>query len=191
MIMNDNFILKELPENLKGFDLVQMLNEIYMDPMEREMIKAKLKYQESKGEVLHRLSYNGGLVREFIKFHEKDLTPFNIGILGLSSVMVNVLTEAFEMQLANEFVCRIGQGDKVYRNSKTLTFLHRAIVAAAKDKRKDPFQRDDIERLRGKHQQANLTLEYVGHELKEKVYHVCCVIYDRHYNKHGFVIFRI
>lgn len=190
-MMNDNFILKELPENLKGFNLVQMLDEVYMDPMEREMIKAKLKYQASKGEVPHRLSYNGDLVREFIKFHEKDLIPFDIGILGLSGVMVDALVEAFEMQLSSEFACQVGQGDRIYRNSKQMVFLHKAIIAAAKDKKKDPFQREDIERFREKHQQPNLTLEYVGHELKEKMCHVCCVIYDRHYNKHGFVIFRI
>ena len=105
--------------------------------------------------------------------------------------MVDTLVEAFGEQFSDEFVCRIERGDKIYRNSKQMIFLRKEIVEAAKDKEHDPFERDDIERLKGRHQQPNLTLEYVGHELKEKECHVCCVIYDRHYNKHGFVIFRI
>lgn len=178
-MMNDKFILRkeDLPDELRKENLVQALDGLFMNPMEREMFKKKLAFET--------LPYRDDLVREFIRFYKTDPSFFNIEIMGLDNNIVNQLESGFKEHLREAFDVMYYEIKSKSPNAFRLLVINKTTL---KQVRTNPFKTDLAIETRSR--APNIVLECVGYldiGIDDRL--VLCIIFDRFYNKHGFVVF--
>jgi hypothetical protein len=194
MMMIDDFILETSPwkredDNLK--EIVNILDNISMDPIERELIKTKfVKEMKCGGTVL---PYRGDLLKEYIEFYKSNQKALAIEIIGLNNIVltdyigkmfVRVLdSESFVSRMYTEYT-KSTQGMFVI----AILGISQDFVVESKENARDIMDT----RVKELHKKGStLILEVIGSETKEDGEYYLLVIYDRHYNKHGYVALKI
>lgn len=176
-----DFILKkeDLPDGLRKKRLMEVLDGLFMDPMERERLKRKLNYED--------LPYRDDLVRDFIRFYKTDSNLFSIEMFGINNEIVWRLVGSFKEYLREIFdVLRYTPKSK----SPNVTRLLVVNKIASENVKISPLKTElGIE---VKNRAPNIVLECIGYFKKgTKDNLISCIILDRFYNMHGFVVFRI
>jgi hypothetical protein len=180
-MMNDNFILKkeDLPDELRKDRLLQALEGLLMNPMEREMLKRKLNYED--------LSYRDDLVREFFRFYKIDPSLFNIEMFGISNELVWRLVGGFKEHLRETFDVLTYTPRSKSPNATRLLVVNKIVSESVKI---SPLKTDLG--LEVKSRSPNIALECIGYfKTGTKDILVLCIIFDRFYNTHGFVVFDV
>ena len=178
--MNDKFILKkeDLPEELRKKRLMEILDSLFIDPMERERLKRKAVEFED-------IPYRDDLVREFISFYKTDPNIFSIEMFGINHEIVWRLVGGFREHLRETFDVLTYTPRSKSPNATRLLVVNKTVSESVKI---SPLKTDLG--LEVKNRAPNLVLECLGY-FKEgtKDNLISCVIFDRFYNKHGFVVF--
>lgn len=192
MMMMKDFILEESPwpkDEVEGravHEIINILDEITMDPLERELIKYKLGNELRGGKTL---TYRADLVRDFVEFYGNSTNPFVIELIGMSNLGLDIIAKAFLENLNESFVC------KLYLDFKSTTRggYKMAIVGISRkvgvEKKLIPIIDRRLEFL--EENGATLIIEYIGEETKKDGLYTLFMVYDRHHNKHGYVALKV
>lgn len=177
-MMSDKFILKkeDLPDELRKDSFREALDGLCMNPMERELHKKKMLGCTS-------LRYRDDLVREFIEYYDMEPSFFNIEIMGIDSNIVDELEESFKEYLREAF-------DVIYYKPKSKSPNVFRLLVVSKRNNIDSFETEPA--LETKQRAPDTVLECVGYlDIGVNDRLVLCIIFDRFYNKHGFVVFGV
>jgi hypothetical protein len=188
-MMLDDFILIENPSSKEKDmnDIFDILDEVRIDPLERELIRKRLT-QELKKE--GNLPYCGGLVKEYIEFYERyGIKPLAIEIIGMNNILLQSIGNAFVRILRPYFKCKFTEKYK----TSVVACYNIALVGTSNrfdysyKKQWKKIVKDRLKEM--KERPPSLLMEVIGLEkIKNgKYYYILLVVYDRHHNKHGYV----
>lgn len=185
--MIDDFILMDSPWPKKEtyHEIIGILDEVSMDPLERELIRGKLEAELQKGKVL---AYCGDLVREYIEFYKQNENVLAIEILGFNNIVLDEIGKAFVKVLKDDFICRSTMDYKSHTQG-----LFKIVVVGSSRKFVTSVAHTLIQgRLEELEKRpTTLILEVIGSEKREDGEYFLLVIYDRHHNKHGYVALKL
>ena len=147
-----------------------------MNPMERELHKKKMRGRES-------LEHRDDLVREFIEYYDMEPNFFNIEIMGIDSNIVDELEEGFKEYLREVF-------DVTYYKPKSKSPNIFRLLVVSKRNNIDSFETEPAPDIRQR--APDIMFECIGYldvGLNDRL--IVCLIFDRFYNRHGFVAFDV
>ena len=198
MMIIDEFVLEKNPQKEEGdirTKILSLLDDLYMDPLERELIRYNL---ETDILIKRDLPYRADLVKLKVVYHmENKHLPILVEVLSMDNIIMDKILDGFKAVMP-EF-------DFVYYQPKIHGYFTNGLIGISKEylnenkTKMDLFKEDYFmekgtsDRVQtGKFRMnASLKLEYIGYEKIDDKMIVYCVIYDRKYNMHGYVAFNI
>jgi len=198
-MMIDEFILEKNPQKERADDVrkevISLLDELYMDPMERELIKNRLEM-----DVLPKrdLPYRADLVKAYVEYHmENKHLPILVEALGLNNIIVDKILDGFknvmpefsfvnyESELHGAFPKGLIGVSKEYLDGHGLTIEKFRMdyfqdIGTAKEQKKRTSRKD-----------ANLILEFLGYMSQDEKTIISCMIIDRQHRMHGYVVLKV
>ena len=210
MMNIDEFILKDNPRKEEVDDVqkevIFLLDELYIDPMERELLKFKLEM-----EVLSKrdIPYRADLVKAYVEYHmENKHLPILVEALGLDNIIVDKILNGFKkimpefsfinyesglcgafpkglIGVSNEYLAEhkefkgveVGHVPQSIHDFKKIYFHE---MGTAKEQKKASARKN-----------ASLILEYLGHMKQDEKMIVTCMIFDRRHTIHGYVALKV
>ena len=194
-----DFILEENPREGKKDvreELLSTLDDLYMDPIERELIKRNL---ENMILFSKDLPYVADLVIGWINFYQNNLNiPIRIEVIGMNNIRVEQILQGFRKIFSNFAFSRyepevVGAfPDAIFGlNKETLQDLSTDIDAYRIKNFGEAGSYAERKRQRRNSMSGLLIVEYLGEERKETEDILWCVIFDRNYNMHGYMALRV
>lgn len=182
------FVIKENPK--KGIngknEIIEILKQTYMNPMERELIITKL---EAEPEKTKDLKYRSDLILEWLSFHKEDIRyPLLIEGIAMDNILLERFMKGFidcfpgyafakfDAETHGPWVLGLIGVSEQYLEELGLSMVY------FKDKY---FKKKDFG------PRVSLILEILSFEKAEDDLIVYCMIYDRHHNKQGYVAFLV
>ena len=182
-MMTDEFILEENPfADAFGecCQVIRVLDETWMDPMERELVKRRLRDNIEKRQFI---PFVPSLMKDYIEYYmEQDKKPLAFEVFGLDNEVVSSLVKRLMDVFGKVYCVSVFRGEVRGKNPNLVFGIHDSTPGndslashLAEWKKNGGFPTLIIEQI-SVHREKGL---------------VNCVLYDRMHNIHGFVLFKL